>query len=69
MIRPSAIATTCWYADTGHRPRIGWCPAACSGQASHAERVGGGEQRTYCDTHAAWRRSTSRVPTMVWRLA
>lgn len=60
---------TCWYAEPQHRPRMGGCPTRCSGPSTHAERVGGGGKRTYCDAHAAWRRTSIRLPTMVWRLA
>lgn len=62
-------APPCWYHDASHRPALGWCPAGCSGSTTHAERVGGGEEHTYCATHAAWRRSTSHLPSMVRRLA
>jgi hypothetical protein len=59
----------CWYVEPQHRPRIGAGPTGCTGPSTHAERVGGGRKRTYCDAHAAWRRATTRLPTMVWRLA
>jgi len=65
----TAGSLACWYADPEHRPRIGRCPTTCSGPSTHAERVGAGELRTYCETHAAWRRASVRLPTMVWRLA
>jgi hypothetical protein len=59
----------CWYVEPQHRPHIGACPTTCSGPSTHAERVAGGGKRTYCDAHAAWRRATIMLPTMVWRLA
>jgi hypothetical protein len=59
----------CWYVEPQHRPRMGACPTGCTGPSTHAERVGGGGNRTCCDAHAAWRRATTRLPTLVWRLA
>jgi hypothetical protein len=66
---PTAAPPSCWYAEATHRPSIGSCPAACHGPATFAERVAAGHQHTYCDTHAVWRRQTSRLPSMVHRLA
>ena len=61
-------AAGCWYAEVGHRPRVGWCPAACQGLVTYAERVGDGGQRLYCEGHGHWRRRTVRLPTLVRRL-
>jgi hypothetical protein len=47
----------CWYADVTRAPWMSWCPAQCHGPTTHAERLAGGEQHFYCDTHARWRRS------------
>lgn len=66
---PVATPAACWYRDVAHRPRLGSCPRACQGPPSHAERVGNGDQHVYCETHAAWRRRTIRLPTLVFQLA
>ena len=60
--------TTCWYREAAHRPPLGWCPATCHGLVAFAERVGGGEQHTYCEAHGDWRRRTTHIPTVVRRL-
>jgi hypothetical protein len=52
----------CWYSDRGHQPRLGSCPRSCSGAVIYSERTGNGDQHVYCDTHAYWRRKTSRLP-------
>jgi hypothetical protein len=30
----------------------------------YSERAGNGDQLVYCDTHAYWRRKTTRLPLM-----
>ena len=65
---PTTEAATCWYRDPAHRPPLGWCPATCHGLVAFAERVGGGEQHTYCEAHGDWRRRTTHLPTVVRRL-
>jgi hypothetical protein len=52
----------CWYSDRGHQPRLGSCPRSCSGAVIYSERTANGDQHVYCDTHAYWRRKTSRLP-------
>jgi len=66
---PVVTAAACWYLDPTHRPALGSCPRACQGPLSHAERVGNGEQHLYCDAHAAWRRASIRLPTLVRQLS
>jgi len=65
---PPPVASNCWYRDRAHRPRLGWCPDACHGPATYAERLGNGDEHVYCETHAHWRRQTIRLPTLVWRM-
>lgn len=65
---PDGLLAGCWYADPLHRPSVGWCPALCSGPATHSERTGRGDQHVYCEAHANWRRRTIRLP-LVRRLA
>ena len=68
---PTAPATpvACQYLDPAHRPRLGWCPDTCHGPVGYAERLGDGRQHVYCDAHADWRRRSSRLPSLVRRLA
>lgn len=51
----TAAATPCWYAEAAHRPPISRVPDACNGPTTHAERLGDGSQRFYCEAHAYWR--------------
>lgn len=64
----SPVLPGCWYRDPAHRPPLGWCPSACHGLVTHAERLGNGDQHVYCETHAPWRRRTIRLPTLVRRM-
>jgi hypothetical protein len=50
-----AADVPCWYAPADRRPPISRCPAACNGPSTHAERLGDGVQRLYCEAHAFWR--------------
>jgi hypothetical protein len=49
------MSALCWYSAAEHRPRMSSCPAGCTGDTTHAERQGDGEQRFYCIEHALWR--------------
>jgi hypothetical protein len=45
----------CWYGQADRRPGISRCPPTCNGECTHAERLGDGVQRFYCERHAFWR--------------